>query len=91
MDSWRQETQWLRGDSVLLCEANVPPSEIGTFVGSRPDGPSDRAQMMFDFLLNPRALAGAGSKRRGAAHRSPDHGGAAARRRAVGQLPAQPR
>jgi maltose alpha-D-glucosyltransferase / alpha-amylase len=54
MDSWRQETQWRRGDSVLLCEANLPPSEIGTFVGSRPDGPSDRAQMMFDFLLNPR-------------------------------------
>ena len=25
MDSWRQETQWLRGDSVLLCEANVRP------------------------------------------------------------------
>jgi maltose alpha-D-glucosyltransferase / alpha-amylase len=54
MDSWRQETQWRRGDSVLLCEANLPPSEIGAFVGSRPDGPSDRAQMMFDFLLNPR-------------------------------------
>jgi len=54
MDSWRQETQWVRGDSVLLCEANLPPSDIGTFVGSRPDGPTDRAQMMFDFLLNPR-------------------------------------
>jgi maltose alpha-D-glucosyltransferase/alpha-amylase len=55
MDSWRQETQWVRGDSVLLCEANVPPSDVGTFVGSRSDGPTDRAQMMFDFLLNPRA------------------------------------
>ena len=54
MDSWRQETQWLRGDSVLLCEANVPPSEVVKFVGSRTEGPSDRAQMMFDFLLNPR-------------------------------------
>jgi maltose alpha-D-glucosyltransferase/alpha-amylase len=54
MDSWRQQTQWLRGDSVLLCEANVTPTEIVKFVGSRPDGPSDRAQMMFDFLLNPR-------------------------------------
>src|SRR5437588_6053000 len=54
IDSWRQETQWLRGDSVLLCEANVPPSDIGTFVGGRSDGPSDRAQTMFDFLLNPR-------------------------------------
>ena len=54
LDSWRQETQWLRGDSVLLCEANVPPSEMSSFVGSRSGGPSDRAQMMFDFLLNPR-------------------------------------
>jgi maltose alpha-D-glucosyltransferase / alpha-amylase len=54
LDSWRHETQWLRGDSVLLCEANVPPSDITSFVGSRSDGPSDRAQMMFDFLLNPR-------------------------------------
>jgi maltose alpha-D-glucosyltransferase/alpha-amylase len=54
MDSWRQQTQWLRGDSVLLCEANVTPTEIVKFVGSRPDGPSDRAQMMFDFILNPR-------------------------------------
>jgi maltose alpha-D-glucosyltransferase/alpha-amylase len=54
LESWRQETQWVRGDSVLLCEANLPPSEIGKFVGSRPDGPTDRTQMMFDFLLNPR-------------------------------------
>jgi maltose alpha-D-glucosyltransferase/alpha-amylase len=55
LDSWRQETQWVRGDSVLLCEANVPPSEIGSYVGSQPDAPTDRTQMMFDFLLNPRA------------------------------------
>ena len=55
LDSWRQETQWQVGDSVLLCEANVPPSEVSVFAGSRPDGPADRAQMMFDFLLNPRS------------------------------------
>ncbi len=54
LDSWRQEMQWQRGDSVLLCEANVAPSEVAEFVGSRPDGWTDRAQMMFDFLLNPR-------------------------------------
>ncbi|GAA2112409.1 alpha-amylase family protein [Microlunatus panaciterrae] len=54
IDSWRQETQWQKGDSVLLCEANVAPSAVSAFTGSRPDGPSDRAQMMFDFLLNPR-------------------------------------
>jgi maltose alpha-D-glucosyltransferase/alpha-amylase len=55
LDSWRQETQWQLGDSILLCEANVPPSDVGRFVGSRTDGPSDRALMLFDFLLNPRA------------------------------------
>jgi len=54
LDSWRSETQWQVGDSVLLCEANVPPSDVTAFAGSRPDAPSDRAQMMFDFLLNPR-------------------------------------
>jgi maltose alpha-D-glucosyltransferase/alpha-amylase len=54
LDSWRQKTQWQRGDSVLLCEANVAPSVVGQFAGSRADGPSDRAQMMFDFLMNPK-------------------------------------
>jgi len=55
LDSWRQDTQWQRGDSVLLCEANVAAGDVGAYVGSRPDGPSDRAQMMFDFLINPKA------------------------------------
>ncbi len=55
LDSWRQETQWQRGDAVLLCEANVAPQDVSRFVGSRTDGPSDRAQLMFDFLLNPKA------------------------------------
>ena len=54
LESWRQETQWQVGDSVLLCEANVAPAEVVKFTGSRADGPSDRAQLMFDFLLNPK-------------------------------------
>jgi maltose alpha-D-glucosyltransferase / alpha-amylase len=54
LESWRQETQWQQGDSVLLCEANVAPQDVVQFTGARRDGPSDRAQMMFDFLLNPR-------------------------------------
>jgi maltose alpha-D-glucosyltransferase/alpha-amylase len=54
LDAWRQETQWQAGDSVLLCEANVSPNDVTVFAGSRRDGPSDRAQMLFDFLLNPR-------------------------------------
>ena len=28
LDSWRQETQWQQGDSVLLCEANVTPQDV---------------------------------------------------------------
>jgi maltose alpha-D-glucosyltransferase/alpha-amylase len=55
LETWRQETQWQVGDSVLLCEANVPPSDVTAYVGSRVDGPTDRAQMLFDFLLNPKA------------------------------------
>jgi maltose alpha-D-glucosyltransferase/alpha-amylase len=54
LDSWRQDTQWQRGDAILLCEANVPPSQVTAYLGSRPDGPSDRAHMVFDFLLNPK-------------------------------------
>ncbi len=54
LDSWRQEMQWQVGDSVLLCEANVAPAAVPSFVGSRPDGPNDRAHLMFDFLLNPK-------------------------------------
>lgn len=55
LDDWRQETQWQVGESVLLCEANVAPADVASFASSRADGPSDRAQMMFDFLLNPKA------------------------------------
>ncbi|MCW2540197.1 MAG: trehalose synthase [Frankiales bacterium] len=54
LDSWRHETQWQTGDSVLLCEANVAPTLVGRYAGSRSDGPADRAQMMFDFVLNPK-------------------------------------
>jgi maltose alpha-D-glucosyltransferase/alpha-amylase len=54
LDHWRQETQWLRGDSVLLCEANVAPEQVLHYTASRPDGPNDRVQLLFDFLLNPR-------------------------------------
>ena len=54
LDAWRQDTQWQVGDSVLLCEANVAPREVIKFTAGRPDGPNDRAQLMFDFLLNPR-------------------------------------
>ena len=55
LDDWRQDTQWQVGDCILLCEANVAPSDVAHFAGGRGDGPSDRAQMIFDFLLNPKA------------------------------------
>lgn len=54
LDSWRQELQWQTGDAVLLCEANVEPTVVGRYAGSRPDGPADRSHMLFDFVLNPR-------------------------------------
>ncbi|MDT4996628.1 MAG: maltose alpha-D-glucosyltransferase / alpha-amylase [Pseudonocardiales bacterium] len=54
LDDWRQDTQWQVGDCILLCEANVAPSDVAQYAGGRGDGPSDRAQMIFDFLLNPK-------------------------------------
>jgi maltose alpha-D-glucosyltransferase/alpha-amylase len=52
LDEWRQATQWQRGDSLLLLEANVPSGEIAQYFGTQPDGPANRAHMMFSFLLN---------------------------------------
>jgi maltose alpha-D-glucosyltransferase/alpha-amylase len=54
LDDWRQDTQWRSGDSVLLCEANVPPTELGKYVAAVAGGPNDRAQMLFAFQLNAR-------------------------------------
>jgi maltose alpha-D-glucosyltransferase/alpha-amylase len=54
MDDWRQDVQWRKGDAVLLCEANVEPEQVVHYLAGRPDGPNDRAHMMFNFLLNPR-------------------------------------
>ena len=54
LDDWRQDLQWRKGDAVLLCEANVEPDQVVGYLAGRPDGPNDRAHMMFNFLLNPR-------------------------------------
>jgi maltose alpha-D-glucosyltransferase/alpha-amylase len=54
LDDWRQDVQWRKGDAVLLCEANVEPDKVVAYTSGRPDGPNDRAHMMFNFLLNPR-------------------------------------
>ena len=54
LDDWRQDVQWQRGDAVLLCEANVEPDKLPPYCAAAPDGPNDRAHMLFDFLLNPR-------------------------------------
>ena len=54
LDDWRQDLQWRTGDAVLLCEANVAPTEIPNYTGTTPDGPNNRAHMLFSFLLNAR-------------------------------------
>ncbi len=54
MNDWRQDVQWRSGDAVLLCEANVEPTDLPKYTGVTLDGPNDRAHMMFSFLLNPR-------------------------------------
>jgi maltose alpha-D-glucosyltransferase / alpha-amylase len=53
LEDWRQDVQWRKGDAVLLCEANVEASEVVKYAAGRPEGPNDRAHMLFSFLLNP--------------------------------------
>jgi maltose alpha-D-glucosyltransferase / alpha-amylase len=52
LDDWRQDVQWRSSDAVLLCEANVARDALASYCGDRPDGPNDRAHMLFDFLGN---------------------------------------
>ena len=52
LDNWRQEVQWHTSDAVLLCEANVDAEAIPKYCAATPDGPNDRAHMMFSFGLN---------------------------------------
>ena len=58
LDDWRQDMQWMLGDAVLLCEANVPADDLPKYCGAASDGPNDRAHMLFDFLLNTRLWLG---------------------------------
>jgi maltose alpha-D-glucosyltransferase / alpha-amylase len=52
LDDWRQDVQWRNGQAVLLCEANVEPEELPKYCAAAPDGPNDRAHLMFAFGLN---------------------------------------
>jgi maltose alpha-D-glucosyltransferase/alpha-amylase len=52
LDDWRQDVQWQTGDAVLLCEANVAPADVAKYCAVAPDGPNDRAHMMFAFGVN---------------------------------------
>jgi len=54
LDRWRQDLQWRTADGVLLCEANVAATDVSKYTGTSVDGPNDRTQMMFSFLLNAR-------------------------------------
>ncbi|NMO50640.1 trehalose synthase [Actinoplanes sp. TBRC 11911] len=51
----RQHIQWLKGDAVLLAEANVEPSQLPVFFGDR-GGSSNRIHMLFDFMLNTKLM-----------------------------------
>jgi maltose alpha-D-glucosyltransferase / alpha-amylase len=50
----RQFSQFRRGDSVLLAEANVPPEKSAEYFGAS----GERLHMMFDFHVNPRIFYG---------------------------------
>jgi maltose alpha-D-glucosyltransferase/alpha-amylase len=52
LDEWREDVQWHASDAVLLCEANVSHDELVKYFAAAPDGPNDRAHMMFAFLVN---------------------------------------
>jgi maltose alpha-D-glucosyltransferase/alpha-amylase len=52
LDDWRQDVQWHTADAVLLCEANVAADQVPKYCASSPEGPNDRAHMMFAFGLN---------------------------------------
>jgi hypothetical protein len=38
----------------VACEANVAATGVSKYTGTSLDGPNDRTQMMFSFLLNAR-------------------------------------
>ena len=52
LDEWRSDLQWRAGDSILLCEANVPADVIARYTADRADGPNTRSHLMFAFGLN---------------------------------------
>lgn len=54
LDDWRETVQWRRGDTVLLCEANVDLEELPKYTAVLPEGPNDRSHMLFAFDLNAR-------------------------------------
>ena len=85
----RERLSWLRGDAVFLAEAHVPSDELVEFFGDA-DGAANRVQMLFAFRLN-EALMVALARQEGGRSRRPVHPAAAATKRVVGNLPAQPR
>ncbi|PZS36889.1 MAG: trehalose synthase [Pseudonocardiales bacterium] len=58
LDDWRQDVQWHTGDAVLLCEANVAAEDVAKYCAAAPEGPNDRAHMMFAFGLNAQVWLG---------------------------------
>jgi maltose alpha-D-glucosyltransferase / alpha-amylase len=53
----REELSWVRGDGVVLAEANVDPSAVPEYFGDA-GGSANRLHMLFDFHLNAPLLLG---------------------------------
>ena len=51
----REHLSWIRGDAVLLAEANVEPARITDFFADA-GGSDDRMHLLFDFPMNGRLL-----------------------------------
>ena len=51
----RQHASWLRGDALLLAEANVEPDQLVQYFGDS-GGSANRIHMLFDFMLNGRLM-----------------------------------
>ncbi|WNI14841.1 alpha-amylase family protein [Actinacidiphila sp. ITFR-21] len=51
----REHLSWIKGDAVVLAEANAKPERLPEFFGDAA-GSGDRMHMLFDFRLNTRLL-----------------------------------
>ena len=86
----RQHLQWRKGDAVLLAEANVEPDQLLDYFGDE-GGSNNRHPHAVRLHAQRPAAARARPAEPGADHRRAAGHAEAAARRAVGDVPAQPR